>query len=323
MEIGSETGVCLDYDLDGGRLVVASGAERHDVQVRPQVHRLVRHMAVRNAESGGAPVLCSHDELMHAVWGDEPMHTHTELARLFWELRRQLEPLGATGVVVNERRRGYRLVTCPAGPEPGPAARPDLSAAQPSRSRSSLPWALAALALVLALGVVLAIVLARGSGGGSTTTETTAQSEAAFLDRIDNMLRQSAAGRREIRAALTAGFACRISPEEAARRISSVADNRQSILQQLGTLQPPTPATDHAVTLLQRALQLSIEADRHYRDGFLELQAGARCPLPSNPSFRLAAASDALATAAKRRFLRAYNPLARRAGRPAWSVGGF
>ncbi len=57
-------------------------------------------------------MLCSNDELMNAVWGDEPMHTHTELARLVWELRRELEPLGATEVVVNERRRGYRLVTC-------------------------------------------------------------------------------------------------------------------------------------------------------------------------------------------------------------------
>src|SRR5207244_7302266 len=76
------------------------------------VHRLVRFMAERNAANAGAPTLCSNDELMNAVWGDEPMQTHTELARLVWELRRELEPLGATGVVVNERRRGYRLLTC-------------------------------------------------------------------------------------------------------------------------------------------------------------------------------------------------------------------
>ena len=70
-------------------------------------------MVERNAASAGTPALCSNDELMNAVWGDEPMHTHAELARLVWELRRELEPLGATEVVVNERRRGYRLVTCP------------------------------------------------------------------------------------------------------------------------------------------------------------------------------------------------------------------
>jgi DNA-binding winged helix-turn-helix (wHTH) protein len=323
MEIGSSPGNCVDYDLAGGRIfVVVPDAERTEINVRPQVHRLVRHMAQRNAESGGSPVLCSTDELMEAVWQGEPMHTRTELARLVWELRRQLEPLGATDVVVNEPRRGYRLVTCPAAaaqvePAPGESTRVP-------RHRRSLALALALLvAAALMVGVAVAVVVTRGSGGGSTTEETTGAAEAAFVDRLQNVLRQSASGRREIRAALAAGFGCRISPEEAARRISSVADNRQSILEQLGTLQAPTPATEHAVTLLQRALQLSIEADRHYRDGFLEIQAGTRCPLPTNPSFRLAARSDALATEAKRRFVDAFNPIVRRAGRPIWSAGGF
>ena len=71
-------------------------------------------MAERNAAIGGAPALCTHEELMHAVWADEPMHTRTELARLVWELRRQLEPLGAANLIENERRRGYRIHTCPA-----------------------------------------------------------------------------------------------------------------------------------------------------------------------------------------------------------------
>jgi DNA-binding winged helix-turn-helix (wHTH) protein len=50
---------------------------------------------------------------MHAVWGDEPMHTHAELAKLVWELRRKLVPFGAEHLIENERRRGYRLHTCP------------------------------------------------------------------------------------------------------------------------------------------------------------------------------------------------------------------
>ena len=96
MESSSEMGACADYDVHGGRLVVMTSRGRHEIQVRPQVHRLVRYMAERNAASAGASVLCSNDELMNAVWGEEPMHTHTELARLVWELRRELEPLGAT-----------------------------------------------------------------------------------------------------------------------------------------------------------------------------------------------------------------------------------
>jgi len=105
---------CLSYDPREARLVLVRGEERHEIQIRAQAHLLVRHMAERNAAIGGAPALCTHEELMHAVWADEPMHTRTELARLVWELRRQLEPLGAANLIENERRRGYRIHTCPA-----------------------------------------------------------------------------------------------------------------------------------------------------------------------------------------------------------------
>lgn len=328
MEISSQPGACVEYDIHGGRLVVVTNAGRHEIHVRPQVHKLARFMAERNAASAGTPVLCSNDELMNAVWGDEPMHTHTELARLVWELRRELEPLGATEVVVNERRRGYRLVTCAQAAsstaDRDAAVLPitDRVADGPSPNRR-VRWGIAALmALAVALAGV-AVALTRDSGGGATAGVSTNADIGIFVDRIENVLEQSAAGRREIRAALNGGFSCSLSPDEAARRISSVADNRQSILEQLGSLQAPTLETGKMVTLLQRALQQSIEADRHYRDGFLEVQEGTRCPLTSNPSFDLAAKSDKLATVAKRRFVAAFDSLAREHGRPTWSAGGF
>jgi DNA-binding winged helix-turn-helix (wHTH) protein len=323
METSSEPGACVEYDLHGGRLIVVTSAGRQEIHVRPQVHRLVRFMAERNAASGGIPALCSNDELMNAVWGDEPMHSHTELARLVWELRRELEPLGATEVVVNERRRGYRLVTCASTPAGFGADLPsDPGSDRPGRNRR-LPWILATLGALAVIAGAAAAALTRDSGGGSATETLTNADTGTFVDRIENVLEQSAAGRREIRAALNAGFSCSISPDEAARRISSVADNRQSILQQLGSLQTPTPQAGDIVTLLQRALQQSIEADRHYRDGFLEIQAGTRCPLPSNPSFDLAAKSDKVATVAKKRFVAAFDPLARERDRPTWTAGDF
>jgi 6-phosphogluconate dehydrogenase len=141
-----------------------------------------------------------------------------------------------------------------------------------------------------------------------------------FVDRIENVLSQSAAGRREIAGAISAGRACTISNAQAARRIGSVADNRQSILQQLASFSGPTQETDRMVTLLQQALQNSIEADRHYRDGFLST---AKCPLPSNPSFDLAQISDKRATAAKALFVARFDQLARSVHRRAWSAGEF
>ena len=129
---------------------------------------------------------------------------------------------------------------------------------------------------------------------------------------------------REIGAALTAGLNCSISPHEAGQRIASVADNRQSILGQLGIFATPTQPSDKAVTYLQQALQQSIEAERHYRDAFFEAaQSGAGCPPPQNASFKLAASSNARATSAKRRFVAVFNPLASRFGRQTWAPADF
>jgi hypothetical protein len=103
---------CLAYDPQAARLVLRQVGVDHEIRLRPQGHRLVRHIAQRNAAAGGTPVLCSHDELMQAVWQDEPMHTRLELARLVWELRRELRRFAAEDLVESERGRGYRLRTC-------------------------------------------------------------------------------------------------------------------------------------------------------------------------------------------------------------------
>ena len=103
---------CLRYDADEARLLLVRAGETHEIQIRAQAHRLVRYMGERNAAAGGAPTLCTHDELMHAVWADEPMHSRVELAKLVWELRKKLEPFEAEHLIENERRLGYRMRTC-------------------------------------------------------------------------------------------------------------------------------------------------------------------------------------------------------------------
>jgi serine/threonine protein kinase len=205
--------------------------------------------------------------------------------------------------------------TLPAAP---PALDAPTRALMRPRRRGRL---IASLLLVTALAVaaVVAVVATRTSHKAPKSTPPAA-SMRTFVDRIENILRQSGEGRREIAAALTAGFSCSISRREAGQRIASVADNRQSILGQLGTLRTPTPQADDVVTFLQAALQHSIEADRHYRDGFAADAQGS-CPLPPNLSFELAARFDARATAAKKRFAAAFNRLAKRFHRRTWSAG--
>ena len=106
------TSGCLSYDPDEARLVLMRGGEKHEIQIRAQAHRLVRYMVERNAAAGGTPALCTHDELMYAVWADEPMHSRVELAKIVWELRKKLEPFEAEHLIENERRLGYRMRTC-------------------------------------------------------------------------------------------------------------------------------------------------------------------------------------------------------------------
>jgi hypothetical protein len=258
---------------------------------------------------------------MHAVWADEPMHTREELAKLVWELRKKLEPFDAGGLIENERGRGYRLRTCP----PAVGGQPTTSDS-PRRVLSRRGILVAAVIVVaLVAAAAAAVVLGtRESEKGSGTTNAAAAKERTFVDRVEHILEQAESGRKEIRAALTAGLNCSISPHEAGQRIASVADNRQSILGQLGNFQTPTQQAADAVTFLQQALQQSIEADRHYRDGFFSIaQANVGCPVPPNASFRLAAQSNTRATSAKKRFVSIFNPLAGRFNRRTWSASGF
>jgi serine/threonine protein kinase len=206
-----------------------------------------------------------------------------------------------------------------AAPVPGTRAEKTLVAAgRPPESRRVRLIAAAIAVVLLGAAAAAAFLATRDSDGGATTTAELWP----FVNRIENVLEQSASGRREIAIALKGGFDCSIPPSEAGRRIESVADNRQSILQQLGSLQAPTGQADDVVTLLQQALQHSIEADRHYRDGFVAVAEVKRsCPLLPDPNFRLAGRSDARATAAKKRFAAAFAPLARRVHRRVWSAG--
>jgi serine/threonine-protein kinase len=188
------------------------------------------------------------------------------------------------------------------------------------RLRARSRGLIAAVILIVAVGGATAgLLVTRGSNSGTAAAELR-----TFVDRIENVLVQSAAGRDEIGTALSAGFNCSISPQDAGQRISSVADNRQSILEQLGSLQTPTQQSGDVITILQRAMQQSIEADRHYRDGFVAVGTSKTgCPLPPNPNFKLAGMSDARATAAKERFLAAFDPLAKRFHRRTWSAAEF
>ena len=196
-----------------------------------------------------------------------------------------------------------------------PPTRVDATGALPQRKRR-WRWAVAVIVLLAVAAAAAAIWATRdssSSGGNATDLHP-------FVNRIENVLSQSAAGRREIAGAITAARDCKIPNADAARQIESVRVNRQSILQQLFSYSGPTPATDRMVTMLQQALQNSIEADRHYEAWFL---SSTHCPPPTNESFELAQASDQSATSAKERFVTRFQPLASSLHERVWTAGEF
>jgi hypothetical protein len=82
----------LEYDWVQARLFRVAGTSREEIQeLRPQVHRLLRYLFKRNRANDEVPVLCSHDDLMEAIWQDEPLHTREELNRLVHDLRQKVE----------------------------------------------------------------------------------------------------------------------------------------------------------------------------------------------------------------------------------------
>jgi hypothetical protein len=159
---------------------------------------------------------------------------------------------------------------------------------------------------------VLAVVLTRG-GSGASDVELR-----AFVNKVENFLVQSREGRTAVVSTLARQAQCKLSPQAAVASLNRVQRNRQSLLQQVAALAVPNDdAAIRSADMLQRSVQASIAADRHYHDW---LVARTRCgPGPRSPEFRAALSEDAVATKAKRDFVQAFTPLAERFHRRVWT----
>lgn len=107
----------LEYDWIQARLFRISEGERAEIHaLRPQEHKLIRYMDQRNRANEQVPVMCTYDELIAAIWGDEVNHSEAEINHLVWELRQKVElnpkePSFLQAV----RGLGYRLTMRPTG----------------------------------------------------------------------------------------------------------------------------------------------------------------------------------------------------------------
>jgi hypothetical protein len=100
----------LRYDAIQARLFRVSIAGKREIaNLRPQEHKLIRYMALCNEANGQAAVMCTYEELIKAVWGDEVGHSELEINHLVWELRKKVDPDGDTQSLQSVRGLGYRL----------------------------------------------------------------------------------------------------------------------------------------------------------------------------------------------------------------------
>ena len=163
-----------------------------------------------------------------------------------------------------------------------------------------------------------------GRGAARNRKAGTGRGDAAAADgsptgsgRSCNSRRQA---RRTLAGALTAGFNCSITPRAAGERVEpgrrQPAGPAQAARRPAGS---PRRRRRTRCGCCARALQHSIEADIRYRAASTRSSTSG-CPLPPNRSFTLARQSDTRASAAKRQFVAAYNPIAKRVGRRTWSA---
>jgi DNA-binding winged helix-turn-helix (wHTH) protein len=103
----------LEYDWIQAKLFRVSSSKRQEIlDLRPQEHKLIRYMDQRNRANDNVPVMCTNEELLAAVWGEEALHTETDVVHLVWELRKKIEPNPKEPRFLETARGlGYRLVS--------------------------------------------------------------------------------------------------------------------------------------------------------------------------------------------------------------------
>jgi predicted Ser/Thr protein kinase len=217
----------------------------------------------------------------------------------------------ALGAVLagHEAEDATRVAPTPSAP--APEALP-ATVARP-RPRRRRRWVAAALVLaaLAAAGAVIAVLELR-----SPAKESQDPAVRAFASKIESILEQSAAARHNIGNTLSHAFNCEIPPGDAHDRMSQVVDERRRVLERVSRIEAGPAEAEKARTLLETAINDSIEADVLYQNGFRDATG---CP-PRSEYFKGAARADARATTAKTRFVTAFNPLARRFGLTTWSA---
>lgn len=105
----------LEYDWIAAKLYRVANRHREEIEkLPPQEHKLIRYMVRLAEQHQYQPVLCSYDEMIEALWGDEIGHKPDEINHLIHGLRKKIELDGRNPRFLETvSGLGYRLVMQP------------------------------------------------------------------------------------------------------------------------------------------------------------------------------------------------------------------
>lgn len=98
----------LQYNSSQRKLWRLLGGTSEEIKLRPQALRLVHYMATKENTVNNLPVICSSDELLEQIFGDEN-RTNNDLTRLVWEVRSKIELDSGEPEFLITEGRGYSL----------------------------------------------------------------------------------------------------------------------------------------------------------------------------------------------------------------------
>jgi len=224
------------------------------------------------------------------------------------------------------------------GVQPAPVATAGVggqSSGQGVEARRSLTPLIVAgtvVAMALIAGIVVVAVAANSSNSSSktqasatvtttspstststsTTSTTTFDPSRAPVTQLDAILVQSSADRGSLSVALNGVRNCSMGPGQAAAQIQSIVSGRQSEMTQVNGLDAGSSAEVGSLkSQLLEALSNSLQSDTVY---YQVVSSMGACGPITDSAMASASATDTAATAAKRAFIAAYNPVAAQYG---------
>lgn len=211
-----------------------------------------------------------------------------------------------------------------------------------------------ACGLLLLVAITLAWTAGGGGGGSASTTKRTGSTHPAaarrlgrvpsptspvpaspnprvstYVNQLEGILQQSAAGRAQLAGTVRSGQpSCGTASPQSEQQLTSVVENRNSLVHQLDVLgSGPDPGTQAVSSLLHQALEASTQADVEYRNWNAAMGGSSSDGCSADPSvaaFLAAAhADDSSATSYKSQFVALFNPLAAQLGLATWSPTAF